>query len=324
MNDIFQLRNGELFLPAADLYLDAKKKKSFGYISHAHGDHSANHHSILCTPQTARLAAIRLKNPNCQMIPFFRKIKYNQVSVTLLPAGHIRGSAQLYCESSSGRFLYTGDFRTRPSRTAESFIYQSCDVLIMETTYGNPRYCFPPRREVEEAILGLVRQKLNQGITPVVFAYPLGKAQEALHLLSHAKIPVAVDYSILRFVRVYEKLGVKFGSYEKFRRSDHRDKILLLPVMYRRSNYIEKLPDKYTIFLSGWGMDPSAPARFGVDDVFPYSDHADFEELLSFVDRVSPDRIYCTHGINDFVGILREKGYNSQLLLEPDQRSLFH
>jgi Cft2 family RNA processing exonuclease len=324
MDEIFESHNDTIYLPTAGLFLDDKKKQAFGYISHAHGDHIAHHSKILCTPETARILSLRLKKPDYLTLPFFRKTKMNGNSVTLLPAGHILGSSQIYYETSEGSLLYTGDFRTKPSRTAESLTYQSCDVLIMETTFGSPRYRFPPRKEVEEELLTLVRHKLSRGTTPVVFVYPLGKAQEALHLLCHANLPVAVDYSILRYVYVYEKLGVKFGDYEKFKPSDYRDKVVLLPIMARKNKQVEKIVDKFTIFLSGWGMDVNAAKRFGVDAVLPYSDHADFDELLNFVDRVHPQKVYCTHGIDSFVAILKEKGYWSKPLSEPDQHDLFY
>jgi Cft2 family RNA processing exonuclease len=324
MDEIFQSINDSIYLPGADLFLDARKKQEFGFISHAHGDHIARHSKILCTPETSRILSLRLRKPSYQTLPFFRKTKINGNSITLLPAGHILGSSQIYYETHEGSLLYTGDFRTKSSRTAESLTYQTCDVLIMETTFGSPRFRFPPRKEVEEELLTLIRQKLSRGTTPIVYAYPLGKAQEALHLLCHAKLPVAVDYSILRYVYVYEKLGVKFGNYERFKHSEYRAKVLLLPVMARKNKYLERIVDKYTIFLSGWGMDNDAAKRFGVDVVLPYSDHADYDELLSFVDRVHPKKIYCTHGIDAFVAILKEKGYWSKPLTESDQKNLFY
>jgi Cft2 family RNA processing exonuclease len=324
MDETFQSKNDSIYLPGADLFLDARKKQPFGYISHAHGDHIARHSKILCTPETARLLSLRLKKPEITTLPFFRKTKINGTTIKFLPAGHILGSSQIYYETEEGSLLYTGDFRVKSSRTAESLTYQSCDVLIMETTFGSPRYRFPPRKEVEEELLTLIRQKLSRGTTPVIFVYPLGKAQEALHLLCHASLPVAVDNSILRYVTIYEKLGIKFGNYERFNRNDYRDKILLLPVMARKNKYVEYIVDKYTIFLSGWGMDNNASKRFGVDTVLPYSDHADYDELLTFVDRVHPSRVYCTHGINDFAAILMEKGYWSKPLTEPDQHNLFY
>jgi Cft2 family RNA processing exonuclease len=324
MDEIFQSRNDSLYLPDVNLFLDSKQKQSFGYISHAHSDHIARHTKILCTPETSRILSLRLKKPDYVRIPFFRKTKINGQSITLLPAGHILGSAQIYYETEEGSLLYTGDFRTKPSRTAESLTYQSCDVLVMETTFGSPRFRFPPRKEVEEELLFLIRKKLSKGMTPVIFVYPLGKGQEALHLLCHANIPVAVESSILNFATVYEQLGIKFGKFEKFKPGDCRDKVVLLPIMARKNKYLEQIVDKYTIFLSGWGKDLNSAVKFGVDTVLPYSDHADFDELLTFVDKVHPSRVYCTHGINDFAAILREKGYWSKPLTESDQHNLFY
>ena len=324
MEELFQIKKKSVYLPQLDLYLDATKKQSYGFISHAHADHIANHKRIICTPETARILSHRLKDPSAETLPFFRKKKMEKGSITLLPAGHIRGSAQLYFECSDGTLLYTGDFRPGPARTAESLIYRSCDILIMETTFGNPKYVFPPRKEIEKELLLLVRQKLKEGITPVLFAYPLGKAQEILHLLTHANLPVAVHPSILSYVTIYEKLGVKFGSYERFRKNAVQDKVLLFPVMFRKNKYIETLKNKYTVYLSGWGMDAYAPIHFGVDKVLPYSDHADYNELISFVKRIRPEIIYCTHGFNGFVDVLREQGYNARLLAEPEQFGLFY
>ena len=121
MEEIFQLKNGSIYIPVLDLYLDSTKKQSTGFISHAHGDHIARHERIICTPETARILSLRLKNPTCEILPLFRKKKINNGAITLYPAGHILGSAQLYFESPGGSLLYTGDFRTRPSRTVESF-----------------------------------------------------------------------------------------------------------------------------------------------------------------------------------------------------------
>ncbi len=323
MNSLFQIEDKALFLPGACLYLDDRKKRSFGYISHAHGDHIARHDKIICTPSTAAILKLRLKNPNCWTLPFFEKTRINDSTITLFPAGHILGSAQIYFETAEGSLLYTGDFRTRPSRTAESFYYQHCNILIMETTFGRPHYRFQSRETVEEELLNNLKSKLDSGITPVVFVYPLGKGQEALHLLSHSGLPLAVDYSIIRYANIYQKFGVEFGPFEKFRRSDYKGRILLLPTMLRRNTFIADLKNKYTLFLSGWGIDDSARYRMGVDQVMTYSDHADYDELISFVEQVKPDKVYCTHGFDDFPVLLRQLGYDAELLFRPDQTALF-
>ena len=324
MEELFQLKKNSIYLPQLDLFIDAKKRQTAGYISHAHSDHIARHHKIICTPETARILSLRMKNPTFETIPFFRKKKIGEASITLFPAGHILGSAQLYYEFGGKSLLYTGDFRTGTSRTAESFIYHSCDILIMETTFGDPKYVFPPRKKIEAELLALIRQKLKEGITPVLFVYPLGKAQETLHLLSHANIPVAVHRAILRYVDVYEKLGVKFGDFKLFKKNDTSGQVLLMPTMFRKSKYMDSTENKYTIYLSGWAMDAYAPHHFGVDKVIPYSDHADFQELLNFVNHVHPQVVYCTHGFSGFTGILRERGFEARQLDGSEQMGLFY
>ena len=321
---LFRIIEKSIYVPDADLYLDARRKKALGFISHAHSDHSAHHEKILCTPATAEFLNIRFKNNNCLVTEFGKTISLNNAMVTLHPAGHILGSAQIQITTDHGRLLYTGDFRTRESRTAEPFKQFECDVLIMETTFGKPHYVFPPRQEIENQLLRIIREKLSLGITPVIFAYPLGKSHEILSLLSRENIPLAVEYQIIRLAKVYQKYGVDFGAYEKFRPSEFRNKVLLLPFGFRFQRFIKNLSQKYTIFLSGWGMDPSAKFRFGVDQILPYSDHADFEELIEFAGNTKAKEIYCTHGQDDFVTILNQKGFNAKPLFPPAQISLFY
>jgi Cft2 family RNA processing exonuclease len=171
--------------------------------------------------------------------------------------------------------------------------------------------------------LQLLKKNLTEEITPVVFAYSLGKGQEALHLLGNSGLPVAVHDTILGFARIYEKHGINFGKFEKFRRSEWRGKVLLMPTQARYEKYFTRMENKYTIYLSGWGIDNQAASRFRVDRVLPYSDHADFRELIEFVRQVNPRVVYCTHGFEEFITTLRENGFDARPLQPADQLDLF-
>ena len=320
---MFRVKDGHPYIPSIDLYLDAKKKQSFGFVSHAHSDHAAQHRRILCSKPTAALLTARLKKVNVWTHLYDMPVDYQDSRITLYPAGHILGSAQILIENAQGRLLYTGDFRTRPSLTAEKFRQVPCDTVIMESTFGLPHYRFPPREEVLDHLLSVINQKLEQGITPVVFVYPLGKGQELLYSLSRAGIPLAVDQSIARLARIYEKFGVTFGKYDKFRRSEARSKVLLLPTAHRMQRFITELPERYLIYMSGWGMDRSAKFRLRVDEVMPFSDHADFNELVEFAENSSAKEIFCTHGFEQFASILRRSGLNARTLMQPPQLNLF-
>jgi Cft2 family RNA processing exonuclease len=314
MKTIFQIHEKAIYIPAADLYLDAARKKSRGFISHAHSDHLARHQTIICTPETAQLLKIKLKSTHYLPLPYMQSYMLDQAVVTLLPAGHILGSAQIFIESDGGTILYSGDFRLRDSRTAQKITLHQADILIMESTFGLPHYQFPSRQSVEEELLHLLQKNLADQVTPVVFAYSLGKGQEALHLLGNSGLPVAVHENILGYTRVYQKCGVDFGKFEKFRRSDCRGKILLMPTQARYEKFFSTMDSKFTIYLSGWGMDPQAAQRFKVDRVLPYSDHADYGELIEFTQRVNPKVVYCTHGFEEFIKTLRQHGFDARSL----------
>ncbi len=297
------------------LWLDSRRKRDAGFISHAHADHFANHKRIICTPATGRFLEKRLRNPRYESLPYHHRLEMDDYTLETYPAGHILGSAQIKISNSSMSLLYTGDFKLEPSRTVEPFEYAKADIVIMETTFGKPHYRTPPRQEVEDQLITTCTDLLRQNRVPVVFAYSLGKGQEALKILSGAGLRVAVDYSILKFVPIYQAFGVTFPVFEKFKKSEFRDRVLLLPPSFRHHRYIKSLPGVYSIFLSGWGLDERSRSRFGVDRVIPLSDHADFSQLMQFVENVKPECIYCTHGMKTFIDILNAAGFRAFELL---------
>jgi len=303
-----------IYLPGLDLWLDSDRVKPFGYISHAHGDHIARHKKIICSKPTGDIIRRRLKNPPFTAYDYEESFIINDYRITLYPAGHILGSAQIKIEKDGKSLLYTGDFRLKGALTAEPYQSVKADILIMETTFGKSRYKIPPREESEEKLIELCRKQLKEGITPVIFAYSLGKGQEALKILSDANLPVAVDYIIMQYVPIYKKYGIKFSDFEKFKKSEYRGKVLLLPPNARNRRFLQSIGNIYTVFLSGWGMDSKAHTRFKVDEVIPFSDHADYDELLQLVEKVNPQEIYCTHGFDEFVNTLNNIGYKAHKL----------
>ncbi len=306
----------DLHIPEIDLWLDSTHVKPFGFVSHGHTDHMARHKKILCTPATAEFVRLRMKNPHeIFALPFGETLSINAHQISLHPAGHILGSAQILIRHNGQRLLYTGDFRLGPSRTVEMFEWQSADILIMETTFGKTHYRMPERSQAEDELVETCRTLLRQNRIPIVFAYALGKGQEALKILTDAGLPVAVDQAIARFVPVYEQNNIAFNPYELFDRDQNvSGRILLLPANFRYQRFFKNLSRGYTIYLSGWGMDGNARQRFGVDRVIPLSDHADYQQLWEVVEKVRPQVVYCTHGFPEFVADLRASGYQANVL----------
>ena len=312
----------DLHIPEINLWLDSKRVKPFGFVSHAHTDHLARHKKILCTPPTAEFVKQRIKPTEYQIVDFGRQIQIDDYRISLHPAGHILGSAQIKIHKNGLSLLYTGDFRLQPSKTVEPFEIVKTDVLIMETTFGQARYQMPAKEDVEERLVERCRSLLKKDKIPIVFAYSLGKGQEALKILTDAGLPVAVEQQIARFVPVYQKYGVDFGPFEMFNRYDLRGKVQLLPVNYRFHRFYKMLGNGYTIYLSGWGMEPYAERRFGVDEVIPLSDHADYHQLFELVETLKPQEVYCTHGFDQFVNELKAAGYKARSLEDSSQMEL--
>jgi len=168
----------------------------------------------------------------------------------------------------------------------------------------------------EKELITLVKNKLKQNVVPIVYAYSLGKGQEALYILSTADLPVSVDRSIRRFCRIYEKYGVQFGAYEKLDKENVKGKVVLLSAHNRSQFNLSRFGKTYSIYLSGWGIDEKARQRFRVDRALPFSDHSDYNELLQFVRQIKPKEVYCTHGFEDIVHTINKMGINARYLHE--------
>jgi len=158
-----------VYLPGEDIWLDAWDAKPFAFVSHAHSDHIAPHDEIIVSERTARLMQARLPGKrNEHVVAFGERATIRGLDLILLPAGHIFGSAQFFLETAAGSLLYTGDFKLRPGRSAEPAEWREADTLIMETTYGLPRYRLPPTDEVIGQIVAFCRDALESGATPVL------------------------------------------------------------------------------------------------------------------------------------------------------------
>jgi Cft2 family RNA processing exonuclease len=210
------------------------------------------------------------------------------------------------------RILYTGDFRTRPSLTAEACRPVPADVLVTECTFGHPRYRFPAREEVLEQITGFVDGCLRKREVPVLLVYSLGKAQEVARLLGDRGYRVALHPSAHQMLEVYRELGTPFRNCERMGRGPLHGAVVLLPPYLARGRWMRRLPRHRTAYLSGWAMDPRARARFNADKAFALSDHADFDELLEFVRAVNPRQVYTLHGPDGFCDHLRACGFRAE------------
>jgi Cft2 family RNA processing exonuclease len=186
----------------------------------------------------------------------------------------------------------------------------------MESTFGLPKYVFPPVEEIYKKIIDFVEKTLNQKKVPVILAYSLGKAQEAIKLLGDKGFKLSLQGAVFNLVEIYEEFGVKFENYERYEAGNLKGKVLITPPWTRKHKMVQEISHKKIAFLTGWGIDNGAKYSYGVDEVFPLSDHADFKELLEYAKESNPQKIYVVHGFKEFVEHLKKLGFDAEELNE--------
>ena len=320
---MFHWDNG-LFLTAANLALDVRRRQARGFISHAHADHLGSHELAFCTPETARLYRHRRgARRRTKDLLYGEPIEFGPFRLTAYPAGHCLGSAMLLAEDDQQSLLYTGDFKLGPSATSVEVDLPTADILVMECTFGKPRYQMPPRGEVVAELIDLAKATLAEGRTPVIHAYALGKAQEVTRLLTEAGISVLQHEEISSVSKIYEQCGVELGDFTEFHPELVPGRaVVTLPRAVRRFR-LAGIPAPVSIAVTGWALDSGTKYRLGVDHALPLSDHADFDQLLETAERVGAREIYCTHGPNEFVEHLRVRGFNAFPVTGSYQTRLF-
>jgi len=313
-----------VYLPAYDLWLDPWEAKRFAFVSHAHSDHIAPHKEIILSERTARLLQARMPGSRTEhILPFGEQRRVHEVDLLLLPAGHIFGSAQLFLSNQGETLLYTGDFKLRHGKSAEAAEWRPADTLIMETTFGLPRYQFPPTAHVIAQIVAFCREAIEDSAVPVLLGYSLGKAQEILCSLDGAGLTPMLHGSVYQMTRIYEQFGRSFCEYVRYNRNDVAGRVLICPPSASHSPMIQKIPRKRVAMISGWAVDPNAAYRYQVDAAFALSDHADYNDLIRYVDLVQPKRVFTLHGFaSEFARDLRERGIEAWALSEENQMDL--
>jgi hypothetical protein len=319
------LWDGGVYLPELSLWLDPRQARPRAVISHAHSDHVANHRLAYATPETKRLVTHRRPSMGEMMaVPYGEVLETDGLRLTFFSAGHVLGSAQTLLESSMGRVLYTGDLKLRSGFTSLPASPVPADVLVLESTFGKPHYRFPDAGEVIAAVVAWCREAIDMGVTPVLLGYSLGKGQEILSALAAQGLRIALHPSLFGVTEVYREFGCTFPEYQLLGATVQRPTVVITPPRARRSGLRELVGEFKTAALTGWAMDRSLKERLEVDAVFPLSDHADFDELCCYAERVGATMTYTVLGFDEELAMhLRRRGLRAKALTAVDQLRLF-
>ncbi|MEJ1971747.1 MAG: MBL fold metallo-hydrolase [Lacunisphaera sp.] len=314
-----------IHLPQIGWWLDATRAQARSFISHAHSDHIGPHREIVATRETASLMRLRLPGKRRETI-----LNYGEAwgaefgcEFTLHPAGHIFGSAMLRAVTDQGSLLYTGDFKLRPSPAAETCVAPRADVLIMETTFGLPKYVFPPPGKVEADLIDFCRTALAEHVAPVLYGYSLGKTQELVQIVGRAGLPVMLHAHGHRVTQHYAELGMKLPPFALLDPRAYAGHVIIAPPMSDQAEPLTWIHPKRTAVVTGWALDSGTRYQSGTDAAFPLSDHADYPDLLALVEQVHPKLVYTLHGFaKEFAATLRQRGIEAWAIGQGNQLEL--
>ena len=313
-----EFRSTGIYLPQIDLWLDNTEPCSATWISHGHSDHARGcHGKVIGTSTTLRFYRIRLwlaegvEEPELYSLEYGERMDWNGARLTSYPAGHILGAAQLLIEFAGERLVYTGDIKLRPPLCGSQTEVIPCDRLIMESTFGLPIFKLLNRDEAIEKIVQFARACLAEGVSPVFAGYALGRGQEIVHVLCQAGIPTAVHGAIAKFIPAYEENGYAFPSWEPYQAKATTGKALV--VVPAHGNILEAAGKNVRLaYVSGWAALDNARTRSGAEELIPYSDHGDFDELLTLACGSGARHIDVVHGYTaPFARILKSRGHSA-------------
>src|SRR6202035_3620716 len=216
--------------------------------------------------------------------------------------------------------LYTGDFKLRPGLSAEPIAWLQADTLIMETTYGLPKYIFPPVEQVIAEVTKFCLEALEEDLVPILFGYSLGKAQEILAALHGSGLRILLHPSVYRMSKLYEQWHPPLPEYSLYEEGQTAGSVVICPPMANRTRLVQRIKNRRTAILTGWALNPATIHRYQCDAAYPLSDHADYPELIRYVELIQPKRVFTVHGFaREFAEDLRRRGIEAWSLGEDNQ-----
>ncbi|WP_210014247.1 ligase-associated DNA damage response exonuclease [Pseudomonas palmensis] len=318
--DLVIARPEGLYCPPGDFYIDPWRPVERAVITHGHGDHArnGNRHYLTASPGAGILRSRLGADINLQTLDYGQRLDHGGVTLSLHPAGHVLGSAQVRLEYRGEVWVASGDYKVEPDGTCAPFKPVRCHTFITESTFGLPIYRWEPQQQIFDQINAWWRENITLGKASVLFCYSFGKAQRILHGLDPSLGPILVHGAVEPLNRVYREAGVALPATLHASEMDKHDPrmrqaLILAPPSAAGSSWMRRFGDYSDAFASGWMRLRGTRRRRGVDRGFVLSDHADWPGLLWAIEQTGAQRVMVTHGsVAVLVRYLCERGLDAQ------------
>lgn len=311
-----------LYCEPGDFYVDPAVAVNRAVITHGHGDHARpGHKNALATPETLAIMRIRFHDmPDTQQQPlkYGEGVRIGDVDVSLVPAGHILGSAQTVLEYRGQRIVVSGDYKRRPDATCPPFEPVPCDVFITEATFALPVFHHPS----DAGEIGKLLQSLKTfpESTHLVGVYALGKCQRVITLLRAAGYDkrIWLHGGLAALCKLYQDHGIDLGNIglvsdailEPFKGA-----IVLCPPSAIWDRWSRRFNEPIAAMASGWMSVRARARQRGAELPLIISDHADWSELTQTLKDVGAPKVWVTHGREEaLVHYARSIGIDAEAL----------
>lgn len=291
VNEFILITPKGLYCPQGDFYLDPKRPVHKALISHAHGDHAVPNSGMIYTLSATRSLMSRRFQKSLRSQ--FTDVKYgetfeiNGVIITFYPAGHMLGSAQILLEYAGEKYLYTGDFKLQQDDSCEPFEFVKCDHLITETTFADPAYTHPdPVTEIRS--LSDTKENILIG------AYAIGKSQRLTRLIANhcPEKQIFIHPDLHSYHQIYERYGMTLGNWQPYAKQEFMEcdnSVCILPP--NQFSRFSRNKAVVRFFATGWKK-----SFFRCDRILSISDHADWKDVLTLVEKTGAGKVYTVHG----------------------------
>lgn len=313
---------GGLYCEPADVFIDPARAVPRAIITHGHSDHARpGHGAVLATPETIAIMKLRLGADGAgrfEPVALSETLAIAGVSVRLVPAGHILGSAQVVLEWNGQRAVISGDYKRSPDPTCLPFEPVACDVFVTEATFALPVFQHEPAAGEVARLLASIRR--NPERAHLVGAYSLGKCQRVIRLARDAgyDAPIYLHGAMMAMTELYQELGIELGDMRAVSDaspSDLAGALVLSPPSAVSDRWSRRFPDPVTAFASGWMRIKGRVRQSGVELPLVISDHADWPELIATVLETGAEDVWVTHGRDDaLVYDLSRRGLKARAL----------
>ncbi len=314
---MLEFRREGIYCVPGQFYIDPWLPVDYAIITHAHSDHArVGMKKYLCHMFTEPILRLRLGTDiKVQTVNYNEILTINGVKVSLHPAGHIIGSAQVRMEYKGKITVVSGDFKIQDDGLSSPFEPIRCHDFITESTFGLPIYNWLEVSQINQNLVEWVLNNKEKGINSIIIGYALGKAQRIMNAVKDISVPY-VHYAISKINIAFLENGIQLPAYQTIdfqnKPKDMQGEVIIVPPSLFGSTMLKGIPRAFTAICSGWMQVRGARRWRSADAGFAISDHADWAGLLKAVQETNAERVYVTHGFkSELSRYLNELGIES-------------